>query len=298
MTGGTTSTQTFTVNAGNQITSTGYTFDGAGNMTADTAGSYIYNGAEQMTSVTQGSAVYNYKYAGTTQNEVLQQQKSGVTYKLVYGRDNQQGQPVVEQVKVGSDTAYVENDPVTGQPLLLRTSSGTVAMYVFAGVGNPVGLITDSGSLAFAYKFDPYGLPVLTATSGGLGVPQNPYLFAGGIQDRATGWVHFGARWYNPATGRWTQQDTLDNPLDPSNANRYAYSANDPINNVDPTGFVCAQTVLAASLGAASITLGVGAAVATGTIAGAPAGAVLGAAALAVGAGAAISGIIGIFTCG
>ena len=48
--------------------------------------------------------------------------------------------------------------------------------------------------------------------------------------------MKFGIRWYNPTTGTWTQQDTLDSPLDPHNANRYAYAANDPINNTDPAG--------------------------------------------------------------
>ena len=57
---------------------------------------------------------------------------------------------------------------------------------------------------------------------------QNPYLLKGGIQDRTTGWVHFGARLYDPTTGRWTQQDTLDSPLNPANANRYAYAGDDP----------------------------------------------------------------------
>ncbi len=52
----------------------------------------------------------------------------------------------------------------------------------------------------------------------------------------ATGWVKYGQRWYNPGIGRWTQMDTLDSPLDPKNANHYAYAANDPVNNSDPLG--------------------------------------------------------------
>jgi RHS repeat-associated protein len=72
----------------------------------------------------------------------------------------------------------------------------------------------------------------LTTTSeGGNGIPQNPYLFTRGIQDRTTGWVHYGARWYNPTTGRWTQQDTLGNPHNPTNANRYARTVTAGIEN-------------------------------------------------------------------
>lgn len=65
---------------------------------------------------------------------------------------------------------------------------------------------------------------------------ENPYLFGGGLQDRATGHLKFGTRWYDPATGAWTQQDARNTPLDPHNANRYAYAAGDPTNNADPTG--------------------------------------------------------------
>lgn len=43
-------------------------------------------------------------------------------------------------------------------------------------------------------------------------------------------------RWYDPGTGRWTQQDSLETLLDPSRSNRYEYAAGNPVNYVDPTG--------------------------------------------------------------
>ena len=45
VTGSTSSSLTLTYNAGNQITSTGYSYDGAGNLTASPSVAYTYNGA-------------------------------------------------------------------------------------------------------------------------------------------------------------------------------------------------------------------------------------------------------------
>lgn len=110
------------------------------------------------------------------------------------------------------------------------------SLYVYDGTGNPTALLTSGAYTAFAYDYDPYGVPTLTTDSGGNGTSQNPYTFKAGIQGRVTGWVKYGQRWYNPALGRWTQQDTLDTPLNPKNANRYAFAGCDAINNSDPTG--------------------------------------------------------------
>ena len=90
--------------------------------------------------------------------------------------------------------------------------------------------------MSFAYKYDPWGVQTLTAGGTGNGAAQNPFAFHAGIKDPGSGLVKFGQRWYNPTTGTWTQQDTLDNPLDPANANRCAYAGDDPINNLHPTG--------------------------------------------------------------
>ena len=132
--------------------------------------------------------------------------------------------------------AKAGDDPTTGQPLGIVTSADQACMLVFDGTENPVGLLTNSATVSFAYTYDPWGVQTLTAGGTGNGAGQNPYAFHAGIKDPGSGLVKFGQRWYNPTTGTWTQQDTLDHPLDPANANRYAYAGDDPMNNLDPTG--------------------------------------------------------------
>jgi len=39
-----------------------------------------------------------------------------------------------------------------------------------------------------------------------------------------------------PTTGTWTQQDPINAPLNPYNANRYEYAADNPVNYTDPAG--------------------------------------------------------------
>ncbi|PZF30954.1 RHS repeat-associated core domain-containing protein [Curtobacterium sp. MCPF17_051] len=51
-----------------------------------------------------------------------------------------------------------------------------------------------------------------------------------------TGLTKFGYRWQSSTTGGWIDRDTLDAPLSPSNANRYAFAGADPINSSDPSG--------------------------------------------------------------
>jgi len=239
VTGSNPASQTLTFNAANQITNTGYAYDGAGNLTATPTASYTYNGAEQMTQAVTGGVTSTYTYAGASQSEVLSETRGGsapITTKLVYGRTDANGQPEIEQYSINGSQAYVFDDPTTGQPLGIVTSADQACMLVFDGTDNPVGLLTNSATVSFAYKYDPWGVQTLTAGGTGNGAGQNPYTFHAGIKDPGSGLVKFGQRWYNPITGTWTQQDILDSPLDPANANRYAYAGDDPINNLDPTG--------------------------------------------------------------
>jgi RHS repeat-associated protein len=72
-----------------------------------------------------------------------------------------------------------------------------------------------------------------------------PFGFAGGLHDPDTDLVRFGARDYDPATGRWTAKDPLG--FRGGDANLYAYARNDPIDRVDPGGTFAVPAIVAAA---------------------------------------------------
>ena len=62
-----------------------------------------------------------------------------------------------------------------------------------------------------------------------------PFGYAGGLYDGATGLVRFGARDYEARTGRWTARDEAST-LRSESTNLYAYCQADPLNFFDNTG--------------------------------------------------------------
>ena len=51
------------------------------------------------------------------------------------------------------------------------------------------------------------------------------------------GLMHYGARFYHPALGRFISADTIvPEPGNPQNLNRYTYAANNPLRYIDPSG--------------------------------------------------------------
>lgn len=54
--------------------------------------------------------------------------------------------------------------------------------------------------------------------------------------DQVGNLYHFGARYYDPSTATWTQQDPISQMARLSEANPYVYAGGDPVDANDPTG--------------------------------------------------------------
>ena len=126
-------------------------------------------------------------------------------------------------------------------------AGGTAPAYLVRGgiahrlVTDHVGSVrlvvnADTGVVVQRLDYDSFGR-VTQDTNPGF----QPFGFAGGLYDTATGLVHFDAREYDPATGRWLSKDPIG--FAGLDANLYRYALNDPVNLTDPNGLVVAEAV-------------------------------------------------------
>ncbi|WP_456340825.1 RHS repeat-associated core domain-containing protein [Streptomyces solincola] len=217
---------TYTINDAQQITAkssvTGaWSYDKVGNETAAASeADAIRTGVKwsdysQMTALTVGGKTYAGQYASTDQSERI---KLGDTF-FHHG-------PLGLSAKTtaGVDMGF-NREP--GGTLNSMTTGGKSYYYLTDALGSVVALADEAGTKVDSYTYSPRGVRVSSRTSET--VPQ-PYRFAGGYQD-ATGLYHYGARYYDPNIGRFTQPDPSGQEKNP-----YLYAEGDPVNRIDPSG--------------------------------------------------------------
>ena len=108
----------------------------------------------------------------------------------------------------------------------------TVSAYLKNAHGDVVGVRSLGNTGNFEYKYDSYGNELLD-TSG----IENPFRYSGQYFDSETGYYYLRARYYDPQSGRFTQEDTYHGePSDPATLNLYGYCAANPVRYQDSSG--------------------------------------------------------------
>lgn len=104
--------------------------------------------------------------------------------------------------------------------------------YHSDGLGS-IRVLTDiNGNIVAQYAYDATGN--LQAESGSV---DNNFLYTGQQYDSETGLYYLRARYLNPLTNRFTQQDAwMGVDEKPITLNKYAYADSDPVNGTDPSG--------------------------------------------------------------
>ena len=110
------------------------------------------------------------------------------------------------------------------------TKNGQTYRIVTDQLGSPR-LVVDiaTGTVVQRVRYDAFGV-VIEDTQPSL----QPFGFAGGIYDRDTGLVRFGARDYDSEIGRWITKDPIR--FDGGDSNLFVYAQNNPLNFIDPSG--------------------------------------------------------------
>ena len=222
-------------------------YDNAGNLTTDTytgAGDRVYDAENRIIQAWGGAQnnqwqYYTYNAAG---QRVRRKVDNTETWEI-YGIDSEL---VAEYPANGvAGNPQKEYGYRNGQLLVTAEPGPKIQWLVPDHLGTPRIILDQTGSLANVKRHDylPFG-EELFAPAGGRNAAQG-YESGDGVRqqftskerDVETGLDYFEARYYSSSQGRFTSPDLLSGRQgSPQSWNRYAYSINNPLKYIDPSG--------------------------------------------------------------
>jgi RHS repeat-associated protein len=222
------------------------TYDAQDRLVSYGASTYAYNAAGDLTTKTGASGTTQYEYDALG-NLVSAQLPDGRSIGYVIDGQNRrvgkrvngslvqgflyedQLEPVAELDGAGNVVSrFVYGSRENTPDYMVR--GGAMYRILSDHLGSPR-LVVDAstGAVAQRIDYDEFGRVTLDTNPG-----FQPFGFAGGIDDRDTSLVRFGARDYDAETGRWTAKDPIR--FQATDWNLYRYVAGNPISFVDPSG--------------------------------------------------------------
>ncbi len=227
----------YTYDANDRLTQAGgeiYTYDAMGNTLTKSIDAdfttYTYNAKQQLTTaeITQGGTTTNASYQYNIDGIRNQKTDDGTVIHFLIDTNQQYAQVVAES----DATQQIQVEYLFGDDLLSQKRNNSVFHYHYDGLGSTRLLTNTSGIVTDNYYYDAFG-----SLLAQFGSTENAYLYTGEQFDSTLDQYYLRARYYNQATGRFTQMDTwMGVNSDPVTLHKYLYANVDPVNMIDPTG--------------------------------------------------------------
>ncbi|CCB92295.1 hypothetical protein WCH_BE08240, partial [Waddlia chondrophila 2032/99] len=229
-----------THNALNQLLKQGentYRYDADGNLIAKNEESYVYDAFGRLTeALTEGfRTTYTYDpfHRRLSKTRFTLQEEQWVeisSEKYLYQGDKE----------IGTIGEHGELESLRVMGVGVKGDVGAAVLMEFLGRaylplhdyrGN-VSMLVDAvtAEVVESYRFDAFGVETVSSQSE---APLNPWRFSSKRVDAETGWVYFGARYYDAEMGRWTTPDPM---WFVNGTNLYCYVRNNPTMYIDSEG--------------------------------------------------------------
>ncbi|MCC7103628.1 MAG: RHS repeat-associated core domain-containing protein [Chloroflexi bacterium] len=198
---------------------------------------YTYDGARRLTDVSTrpsgGSFTSQASFAYDGNGARASKTASGATTEYV--NDTRGLTQILQQIPSAAPNDRISYVPGIAQ---FNPTLGTGAQWAyFHQDAQNNRLLTDtSAASSKRWDYEPFG--TVRAQSGTAG---SDFQYAGEQKDPETGLINLRARYYDPGVGRLLSRDVLPcaiRPGFPQTFNRYAYTLNNPLRYVDPSGYI------------------------------------------------------------
>ena len=241
-----TSTQTYTYNSdstwGDQLN--GYTYDEIGNPSYYNGYALTWSGRQLMEmNRNAGQSVLTFAY---NSDGIRTSKKSG-SVEHIYTLD---GSRIVSEAVGNVLMVYLYDE--SGSPIGLQYRTNSYAAGVFDTYyfeknwqGDILAVYTEAGVLIGSYTYDAWGNCTVNEVSTAMSLQRsivrtrNPFRYRGYYYDTETQLYYLQSRYYNPATGRFINEDAyISTGTGLLGYNMYAYCSNNPVMHVDHDGLV------------------------------------------------------------
>lgn len=203
-------------------------YDANGNLLQTDGEYYEYNSFNQLERVrldnSSGTILSEYFYDADGARYKKVEYFSGATNETTY-YVNENFVRIVNTSGTFDTVYYYDENTLVGR----KDPNESVYYYHPDYIGSTSLVTSNSSQIVEENQYNPFG----SVISGGA----SKYLFTGKEFDRESDIYYYGARYYDPYIGRFTQPDSmLQDPTNPQSLNRFSYALNNPLKYTDSSG--------------------------------------------------------------